>query len=798
MVRLARLIKPCLSLVALSLLSAQSMATTLVADTTGRWNLFDVDATLALDNSNQWIDATFNPDAGLSGDGSPLQYLIATSKPQYLTLVDGGVSGDRYWLNLDGVSLLSGAAVDMGAYQGLDFTAALADPSFSKGTWLVPAGLHFLTGGLHTSATFEGQALNASVGAFRLTDVPLPPSAGLLGGSLALWVLAWLRRRRAAASLALMAGLTPALTCQAVEPAGTWVKLVAFNDFHGQLESPGSLRTNAASATPSLPVGGVDWMAAYVANLKAQNPRTLVVSAGDIIGATPLVSALFHDEPTIEAMNRLGLDFNAVGNHEFDEGKDELLRMQQGGCHPTDANSCKGAQVGTPVPFEGAKFKFLAANVQDSSSGKTLFPPYAIKQWGNLRLALIGMTLKDTPSIVTPSGVAGLSFKDEAATVNALVPQLRARGVNAIVVLLHQGGTIPVAQAADTINSCAGNLAGTPIPAIVSGLDDAVDLVITGHTHQAYNCKLPNRAGRAIAVTSANSQGRVLTDINLQLDNTGEVVAVNAQNLVVDRSRTDLVPNNTLQSLVASYKNLATPIANRVIGEITAAMAHNSANAAGEIALGDVLADAQLAATQAAQNGGALVAFMNPGGIRSPGFTFASSAANEGDGKVTYGEAFSVQPFGNTLVTLSVTGEQLRILLEQQFTGCNAATAPASFNYPAGDTGQSFDRVLQVSAGFSYRWNPTAPVCQKVDAASISINGQPVLPESWYRITVNNFLADGGDKFYVLPKGKDRLGGAQDIDALEAWFNNPAADSDASKPGVQVAPGPQNRIALVP
>lgn len=792
-----KLLKPYMSAFILALVSAPSLATTLVADVTGRWNSFDVDATLALDGSTQWIDAVADSARGLSGDGSPLQFLFATTKPQYLTLVDGGLSGDRYWINLDGVSLVTDAAVDNGTDLGLDFTAALADPSFSKGTWLVPAGLHFLTGGLQTSANFEGQAINASVGAFRLTDVPLPPSAGLLGLSVSLWLLALVRRRRAAA-VVLVTGLAASLPGQAVEPAGTWVKLVAFNDFHGQLESPGSLRVNAASTTPTLPTGGVDWMAGYVAHLKAQNPRTLVVSAGDIIGASPLVSALFHDEPTIEAMNRLGLDFNAVGNHEFDEGKDELLRMQNGGCHPTDANSCKGAQVGTPVPFEGAKFKFLAANVEETASGKTLFAPYAIKQWGNLRVALIGMTLKDTPSIVTPSGIAGLSFKDEAATVNALVPKLRARGVNAVVVLVHQGGTQPVSQAADTINSCVGNLAGTPIPAIVGALDDAVDLVITGHTHQAYNCLLPNRAGRSIAVTSANSQGRVLSDINMLLDNKGEVVAVNAQNIVVDRSRTDISPNGNLQTLVANYKSLATPIANRVIGEITGAMGHNTANSAGEVALGDVLADAQLAATSAAENGGAQAAFMNPGGIRSPGFSFPSSAAGEGDGKVTYGEAFTVQPFGNTLVTLSVTGEQLRIMLEQQFTGCNAATAPASFNYPAGDTGQSFDRILQVSAGFSYRWSPTAPVCQKVDPASISLNGQVVVPEALYRITVNNFLADGGDKFYVLPKGKNRLGGAQDIDALEAWFNNPAADADPTKPGVQVAPGPQNRILLTP
>ncbi len=485
-----KLLKPCASALLLALVSAPSFATTLVADATGQWNVFDVDTTIALDGSTQWIDAAADSAAGLSGDGSPLQFLFATSKPQYLTVVDAGLSGDRYWLNLDGATLFTGAAVDNGQYQGLDFAAALADPSFSKGTWLVPAGLHFLTGGLYSSASLEGQPLNATVGAFRLTDVPLPPSAGLLSLSIGLWVLALVRRRRAAA-MAVLTGLAASLPSQAVEPSGTWVKLVAFNDFHGQLESPGSLRVNAATATPTLPAGGVDWMAGYVAHLKAQNPRTLVVSAGDIIGASPLVSALFHDEPTIEAMNRLGLDFNAVGNHEFDEGKEELLRMQNGGCHPSDANSCKGAQVGTPVPFEGAKFKFLAANVEETASGKTLFPPYAIKQWGNVRVGLIGMTLKDTPSIVTPSGIAGLSFKDEAATVNALVPKLRARGVNAIVVLVHQGGTQPVSQAADTINSCVGNLAGTPIPAIVGALDDAVDLVITGHTHQAYNCLLP-------------------------------------------------------------------------------------------------------------------------------------------------------------------------------------------------------------------------------------------------------------------------------------------------------------------
>lgn len=604
-----------------------------------------------------------------------------------------------------------------------------------------------------------------------------------------------LQLKKIAAGVALtLAGAT------AAQAANVTVKVIAFNDFHGQLESPGSLRVNAASATPSVSVGGADFFAGHIARLKAQNPYSVVVSAGDLIGATPLVSALFHDEPTIEAMNLAGLEFNAVGNHEFDEGKDELKRMQSGGCHPTDANSCKGLQTGTPYPFSGAKFKFLAANVEETATGKTIFPPYAIRTFGKTRVAFIGMTLKDTPSIVTPSGVAGLAFKDEAATVNALVPKLRARGVEAIIVLIHQGGTVPGTQAADTINSCAGGLTGTPMPPIVSALDDEVDMVISGHTHQAYNCQLANSAGRLITVTSANSIGRVLSDINLTLnDANGEVVSISANNILVDRTHSATTPNAQIAGLVSQYKALATPIANRVIGEITAAMPHNAATAAGEIALGDVLADAQLAATAPAGFGEAVAAFMNPGGIRSPGFTFPSSAAGEGDGKVTYGEAFTVQPFGNSLVTLNLTGEQIHIMLEQQFTGCHAGNAPAAWNYPASDTsGQPFNRILQVSEGFRYAWSTSGPACDKVDPTSISINGATLDLNASYRITVNNFLADGGDKIYVLAQGNNRLGGAQDVDALEDWFNNPAADADPVASDVQVAPGPQDRIMLLP
>lgn len=552
------------------------------------------------------------------------------------------------------------------------------------------------------------------------------------------------------------------------------VKIIAINDFHGQLESPGSLRNAPATPQPSTSVGGIDWIAGYIADIRGKNPNTTFVSAGDLIGATPLISALFHDEGTIETMNRVGLDINAVGNHEFDEGKDELLRMQKGGCHPTDTNSCQGAAVGTPVPFEGADFKFLAANVVETATGKTLFPPYTIKEYDDVKVAYIGLTLKETPTIVTPTGVAGLEFKDEAVTINALIPQLYRRGAKAIVVLIHQGGTIPVAQAVSTINTCDDNLAGSPLKTIVNQLSDSVDLVISGHTHQAYNCMVATQNGtHTIPVTSANSQGRVFTDIDMAINaKTGRVQSVNATNKLVDRTNTAIIPDAGIKQIVDNYKTLVQPIANRVIGSITAILSRTS-NVAGESAMGDVIADSQLTVTQDPGFGNAVVAFMNPGGIRES-LTYLSSSAGEGDGNVTFGEAFSVQPFGNSLVTMTLTGAQIETLLEQQFTGC--------------PNNQPFNRVLSVSEGFSYEWSLSGPACDKVNPASIKINGVAVDPTANYRVTVNSFMADGGDNFLVLPQGTNRLGGAQDIDALEAYFslNSP------------VAPGLLDRILNLP
>ncbi len=527
------------------------------------------------------------------------------------------------------------------------------------------------------------------------------------------------------------------------------VQILAINDFHGNLLPP----SGSSGRVGTIDAGGVEYLATHINNLRALNPNTVVVSAGDMIGASPLLSALFHDEPTIEAFNLIGLDFNAVGNHEFDEGVDELLRMQEGGCHPVD-----GCLDGDG--FGGADFRYLAANVVWKKNNKPIFPAYKTRSFNGVKIAFIGMTLEGTPTIVTPSGISKVNFLDEAETVNALVPKLKQQGIETIVVLIHEGGQQnPISS---PYNGCVG-ISG-PIVDIVNNLDDAVDVVISGHTHQPYNCVIDNKI-----VTSAFSFGRLVTKIDLTLDlTTRDVVSMAADNRIVTR---DVPKDSRETALIGKYNAIAAPLANRVIGSITADITRTT-NAAGESALGDVIADGQLDATNDPGFGDAVVAFMNPGGIRAD-LTYANGPAGEGDGNVTYGEMFTVQPFGNSLVTMTLTGAQIDTLLEQQFVGCGQTSG---------------NRILQVSAGFSYSWSLSAPACNKVDAATILINGVPVDPSASYRVTVNSFLADGGDNFAVLVQGTNRLGGAVDTDAFEAYF---AANSP-------VPPGPQDRITQVP
>jgi 5'-nucleotidase len=530
------------------------------------------------------------------------------------------------------------------------------------------------------------------------------------------------------------------------------VKLIGFNDFHGYIKAG-----EGSSSNP-----GVARFSTKIKALRAQNSLNAVVSAGDMIGASPLTSALFKDEPTIEAMNRIGIDFNSVGNHEFDEGKTELLRMKQGGNHPTDPFSGLGLPQDKRADgeFAGANFDFLSANVVETDSGTTVFPAYGVKNFLGNRVAFIGMTLEATPTIVSPSGVAGLEFRDEADTVNALIPTLQAQGIKSVVVLIHEGGF-----ASGGINGCTG--VSGPIVDIVNRLHPEVDLVISGHTHAAYNCLINNSAGQPVRVTSAGQYARNLTDIDMVIDTkTKNVLSIAATNIATGTGATT-AEDPALTDLVAHYDAEAAVPAGRVIGKITAAISRSS-NTAGESALGDVIADAQLAATASAATGGAVIAMMNPGGIRADLPYNLASAGFAYDGAVTYGNAFTVQPFGNSLVTMTLTGAQIKTALETQFIGCN---------------GQTTERILQISNGFNYAYS-AANACN-ARVTSLTLNGLPVDPAASYRVTVNSFLADGGDGFVVLKSGTDRLGGEVDTDAFEKYLQaNPSG----------VAPGPQNRI----
>ncbi len=513
------------------------------------------------------------------------------------------------------------------------------------------------------------------------------------------------------------------------------VQLLATNDFHGNLKPPsgssGRIQTGPDPLVNRVDAGGAEYLATHVAALEATNPQTVVVAAGDIIGATPLMSALFHDEPTVESMNALGLDIAAVGNHEFDEGPAELLRMAYGGCHPTD-----GCQDGDD--FAGASFGYLAANVTDLDTGTTLFPAYELRTFRAARVAFIGMTLEGTPSIVTPAGVAGLAFHDEVETVNRLVPELKAKGVETIVVLLHEGGFTT-----GLYDQCVG-ISG-PLFDIVRGFDAEVDVVVAGHTNAAHVCDIDGKL-----VTSAASFGRLVTDIDLTIDEvTGDVTAKTARNVIVTR---DVAKDAAQTALITKYDTLAAPFANRVIGRVSGDLT-KLPNLAGESTMGNVIADAQLEATAATDRGGSVIALMNPGGIRAD-ILAAQISGGEQAGEVTYGEAFTVQPFSNALVSLSLTGAQLDALLEQQWTRLSDGTERAM--------------ILSTSRGFTYTWDSTRAIGDRV--SDLRLGGVAITAAATYRVTVNSFLADGGDGFTVLKQGTARLGGDVDVDALTAYL----------------------------
>lgn len=526
------------------------------------------------------------------------------------------------------------------------------------------------------------------------------------------------------------------------------LKVLAINDFHGNLEPAASgIRIRDPkdpSKTINVAAGGAEHLATAVAELRKRNPNHVFIAAGDLIGGSPLLSSLFHDEPTIESLSLMGLQLSAVGNHEFDAGKDELLRRQRGGCHPTEG--CKG-----PQPFKGASFKYLAASTVDEATGQTLLPGYEIRHFEGIPVGFIGLTLKSTPELVTPTGVAGLRFEDEAETVNKLVPELRAKGVEAIVVMIHEGG-FPTGD----YNECAG-ISG-PIVDIVKKLDKAVDLIVSGHTHRAYQCQIDGRL-----VTSGDRYGTIVSEIDLVIDrSTRDVLSASANNVIVRTEQFAKDPAQT--SLIAAYKALAAPLERRVIGRLDASFTRDNISRAGATALGQLIADSQLAATAKPEDGGAVIAFMNAGGVRA-------DLLRRDSGEVTFGDVYAVQPFGNMLTTMTLSGAQIIALLEQQWRS------------------QDGNQIvtLHVSAGFSYSQDRRRPLGSRVVPGSVKLNGQPLDPKASYRVTVNSFLASGGDGFRVLNEGTDRRMGLLDVEALERHIAQQT----------QLKPGPLDRVSRV-
>ncbi|MFF6983458.1 bifunctional metallophosphatase/5'-nucleotidase [Streptomyces sp. NPDC008343] len=545
------------------------------------------------------------------------------------------------------------------------------------------------------------------------------------------------------------------------------VQLLSFNDLHGNLEPPAGssgrvTELQADGTTKTIDAGGVEYLATHLRQAREGEKYSITAAGGDMVGASPLISGLFHDEPTIEALNKLDLDVTSVGNHEFDEGAKELARLQKGGCHPKDG--CY-----TDKKFEGADFPYLAANVLDEKTGKPILKPYWVWKKRDVKVGFIGVTLEDTPGVVSAEGVKGLKFKDEVETINKYAKVLQRQGVKSIVALIHEGG----APASASYNyDCdapgAGDGVSGPIVDIAKNITPQVDALVTGHTHAAYVCSIDDPSGKPRMVTSAASFGRLYTDTTLTYDRyTGDIArtAVKSANRVVTR---DVPKAPDMTRLISKWNTLAAPIGNRAIGYISA----DIPSAGTESPLGDLIADAQLAYGKELDPETDL-ALMNPGGIRAP-LTFAAKGA-EGDGVVTYAEGFTVQPFSNTLNLQDLTGAQLIQVLKEQVSGTNAASP----------------KVLQISSGLTYTLDLTKSGADRVVTDSIKLNGEAINPTATYRVAMNNFLAGGGDGFPTLGQGTNDLVGTDDLTVLEKYLT---ANSSATNP---IAPPAANRITVV-
>lgn len=511
------------------------------------------------------------------------------------------------------------------------------------------------------------------------------------------------------------------------------VRLIGINDLHGNIEPPtgSSGRVTLADGT-TVNAGGAAYNATHIRNLQAQVKNSVIVGQGDLIGASPIVSALFHDEPTIDILNKVGMNTTAAGNHEFDEGYRELLRVQHGGCHPVD-----GCQFNDR--YTGAKFPILGANVTKVNSGLPALPPFWVEVRDGVPIGFIGMPLKDVPILVDPNGIKELQFGDEVTAANRYADLLNLIGIKSIVLLVHQGDQVAA-------NGGPNGCTNTPGPGqlIAEKVSPKIDAVFSGHSHQHYNCTVKDPAGNPRPFIEGLAFGRELSVVDLKIDRkTRDVVRseTRAENKIVTQ---DVAPDPAVQAVIDKAKTKSGPIANRQIGTISADIPRAQAPT-GESPLGNLIADSQLAATT---GNGAVIALMNPGGVRAD-LTFPSSPAGEGNGVVTYGEAFTVQPFGNILQTVTLTGAQLKTVLEQQWSATRQI-------------------VLQPSANLSYSWSTSAAIGSKI--SNLAISGTPVDPAASYRVTINSFLQGGGDGFPGFTAGTAITGGGIDLDAFAAYL----------------------------
>ncbi|MFF2472780.1 bifunctional metallophosphatase/5'-nucleotidase [Streptomyces sp. NPDC058066] len=592
-------------------------------------------------------------------------------------------------------------------------------------------------------------------------------------------------RRRASRILAAAAGFATVGALVAALPANATqdrhhggeggrtvdVQLLSFNDFHGNLEPPagssGQVTENLPDGTTrKVDAGGVEYLATSLRTARKSHPYSVTAAAGDLIGASPLLSGLFHDEPTVEAMNKLDLDVTSVGNHEFDEGATELARMQNGGCHPKDGCFEDGKK------FRGADYPYLAANVTDEKTGKPILAPYWVWKHNGVKIGFIGVTLEGTPDIVSADGVKGLKFHDEIETVNKYAKILDRQGVKSIVTLIHEGG-VPASGSYnyDCDSPSGGAGISGPIVDIAKGISPKVDALVTGHTHNAYVCTIPDPSGKPRMVTSASSYGKLYTDTTLTYDRrTKDVVrtSVKSANHVVSRTQPKAAD---MTALIGRWNKLAAPVAGQPVGYISADIPGRGA-ASPEEPLGDLIADAQLAHGKTLDPKTSL-ALMNPGGVRSD--LVYKASGSEGDGVVTYGEGFTVQPFSNTVNLADLTGAQVITALQQQVSGSNEASP----------------KILQPSAGLTYTLDMTKTGAARVVVDSIRLNGTAIDPAATYRVAMNSFLAGGGDGFAALGQGKNPLVGSDDLKAFNDYLT---ANSSAASP---IAPPKADRITIV-